>query len=59
MDIKVWDFFEKLLLCIIRVKFNVSESKKVDIVWKNLLKIMKMVVLVFYNSKSLRICIVY
>lgn len=59
MDIKVWDFFEILLLCIIRVKFNVSESKKVDIVWKNLLKIMKMVVLVFYNSKSLRICKVY
>lgn len=46
MDLKVWDFFEKLLLCIIRVKFNVSESNKVVIVWKKFIKIMRMIVLV-------------
>lgn len=46
MDLKVWEFFEKLLLCIIRVKFNVSESNKVVIVWKKFIKIMRMIVLV-------------
>lgn len=46
MDLKVWDFFEKLLLCIIRVKFNVSESNNVVIVWKKFIKIMRMIVLV-------------
>lgn len=59
MDIKAWDLFEKLLLCTIRAKFNVSESKKEDTAWKNPSKTMKMAVSVFHNSKSLRTCIVH
>lgn len=59
MDIKAWDLSEKLLLCTIRAKFNVSESKKVDTAWKNPSKTMKMAVSVFHNSKSLRTCIVH
>lgn len=50
MDIKAWDLFEKLLLCTIIAKFNVSESKKVDTAWKNPSKTMKMAVSVFHKN---------